>query len=102
MKNRKKLEQLRDALGFFNEEFAGELKKSFDQKTPVRSGYMLSRNNVQVQGAIVSLTNDAPYFDFVNNGTEHQPAQRMVELTMLEVPQIAEKAMKRAKARARK
>ena len=100
--NKSKLERYNGALDAFREELAIELLNRINARTPYRSGYMLSRNDVSIDasGNIV-FRNDAPYFDFVNNGTELQPPQRIVESVLLEKEDMAKLAWERALARAR-
>lgn len=50
--------------------------------TPVRSGYLKSRNQVEADGLEFTLSNDASYAPDVNYGTRHMHAQPFFEPTV--------------------
>lgn len=64
-----------------------EAETYMDALTPVDTGYLLSRNVVQSIAGGFTLSNDAPYFVYVNYGTRYQPAQPMLEPTIEHIKQ---------------
>ena len=68
------------------EDLMGQLAKEgldyMDTLTPVRSGYLKSRNQVEVDGLAFTLSNDASYAPYVNYGTRFMHAQPFFEPTV--------------------
>ena len=68
------------------EELMGQLAKEgldyMDNLTPVRSGYLKSRNQVEADGLEFTLSNDADYAPYVNYGTRYMHAQPFFEPTV--------------------
>ncbi|WP_337861465.1 HK97-gp10 family putative phage morphogenesis protein [Nitrososphaera sp.] len=57
--------------------------------TPVRTGYLRSRNQVSVDGKTLTLGNDAPYARLVHDGTSRQMPQPFISPVREELARLA-------------
>jgi HK97 gp10 family phage protein len=64
------------------EQLAKEGHDYMNGLTPVRTGYLKSRNQVEAAGLEFTLSNDADYAAAVNYGTRHMPARPFFEPTI--------------------
>lgn len=61
------------------ESIGQEGKDLMDSLTPVATGYLKSRNSLEIEDMTITLGNDASYAGFVNYGTRFQSAQPFFE-----------------------
>jgi HK97 gp10 family phage protein len=59
-----------------------EAKAVMDDATPVETGYLKSRNNVEKTEDGFDLGNDAEYAGWVNGGTQNQSAQPFFDVAV--------------------
>ena len=95
--NQQKLEKLAKEIDAYKVEFAKEVKKRWDRRTPVRTGRLLKGNEVVINEAAkeIQALNGVPYFDFVENGTPRMAPVGMLKTTVAETQQISDLAWKR-------
>ena len=73
----------------YADEFAQEFEDRVAQRTPVDTGHLRDSWETHVSASEITISNDAEYAGFVEDGTEHMEGAHMVKTTMSEVPEIA-------------
>jgi hypothetical protein len=68
--------------------------------TPVRTGYLRSRNRVKVDGKVMTLSNDAPYARAVHDGNSRRMPQPFVSPVKEELRRVAPEIICRGLAEA--
>ena len=81
----------------FKEEFLSEFMMRVAMKTPVDTGKLKDGWTGEVKGSFISIGNDQPYAEFVENGTAHNAPVGMIKTTAHEGQQVADIAVERAK-----
>lgn len=96
--NQQKLERLAKEIDAYKVEFAKEVKKRWDRRTPVRTGTLLAGNEVIVneEAKEIQAINGVAYFDYVENGTPRMAPVGMLKTTVAETQAISDLAWKRA------
>ncbi|MGH6646215.1 HK97 gp10 family phage protein [Aquabacterium sp.] len=77
--------------------FGDEFLKAVKQKTPVESGTLQQGWNLDVEGPVIEVSNEVPYAHFVEDGTEKMAPVGMLKATILEAPQILDRAWKKVR-----
>jgi len=101
MSNAQIFQQITKRLKKVDDDFADEFAKEFEdrvaQRTPVDTGHLRASWDTRVSSSQITISNDAEYAGYVEEGTEYMEGAHMLKTTMSEIPEIAKVALNRIK-----